>query len=985
MNSLEDEMELIRNNPLYKEPFEAHDYDFFLPDLDSLNTALIGIQKKYEALEGEHSKNVVAILRHLIRDVKTLSHDKILQKVCCVLLKEKYEELKAAEEAARQSDVEIRRKKDILSNKEDELSQRIKNVSVGSDVRRAFDDLFKKFQQVSVSNRQVTEEVIKSNTESLNTFKESSNKSLNDVVESLKTSINDVAESSKSSIDDATESSKKSINELVDSSKASINELAESSKNSMNELAESSKNSVSALANSSNSSLNDVVESSKTSIDEIVQSSKNSMNDLAKSSESSIDNVVKSSTNSMEQLFNSSKKSLDETVEQAKKSIENSKTSIQEGVENIEESIRSTNSVIHEGVKSVTDASTTLVNSIDKVKTSLEEKTKASIDEFVTSAKATISDNVKSSNDEFLTSVKEAIGKAIKTGRASAGKERKIVDQADEIERLLNLVKSQETMISTLSSENHNLKRASDTLLKEKNSTQVQLDEEKNNFSRVTGEKDNLEAEKTTLQAEKALLDTQISTLQNDNKSLREQVSTLTREKSNVEKEVSTLKTRLSEWQNNARTSNLKITALEKSVSNRDLAIKTLENTIIPRDTLSKQLLEKTEMIQQLQKIDYDQMSKGQEAFDETCRRRNNEHLDQLRKSHKTQLAGVEESYRKHFAEYQNYHNELVQKYLNVAKVPVAPCPSCAQHEEKIDSFKRDLLAKDSEIKTLQDQVGTIKDAVTSQTELIELQRILNEDIKSFKKKKEVREKALASMTEDRDKWRNKNRQLSSQHTEELEKLRLELGKPTLELENKVRELDLAAEKLKKDNEKSHNSLINSHGSQMKSKDEEIEKLKSELDSLKKMKPASPISPTATDTSPIRDGSASKKRKNEVYSGSPSSKLVRTWRNYVSEASSIAEGLIPESFSNVNFALSELLACFYSDEAIRVFKEFEKTNNDVWYCLGALLEDGIARSKEIDDDTCTCTACLPSAPADCVQVKSFGSVVTFRVVNTSKM
>ncbi|TGO89475.1 hypothetical protein BPOR_0107g00010 [Botrytis porri] len=567
MNSLEEEMELMRDNPLYKEPFEAHDYDFFLPDLEALNASVIGMQKKYEALEGEHSKNVVAILRHLIRDVKTSSRDKILQKVSCVLLKEKYEQLKAAEEAARKSDLELQLKKDTLSNREQELSQRIKNVSVGSDVQKAFDELLKKFQQVSVSNKEATEEVMKSNPESLNAF-----------MKTLKTSINDVAESSMNS----------------------------------------------------------------------------------------------SSTDSMEQLSNSSKKSIDETFKQAKKSIDDSKISIEEGVKNLDESIRSATSVIDEGVKSVTktitDASITLDSSVDKVKISLEEKTKASIDEFVTSAKATIDDNVKSSNDKFLTSMKEAIGNAIKTGRASA-------------------------------------------------------DAQKTNLARVTGERDTLELEKSTLQAEKALLDTRVSTLQN-------RVLTLSNEKS-------------------------KIAALEKTVINRDEMIKALENTIIPRDNLTQQLLDQSQTIQQLQSIDYEKVLEDQKAIDEAHQKENNNHLDQIRESHIKQLADMENKHARHLEHILNYQNEFVTNLLKVAKVPVAPCPSCAQHEGQIASLKRDRLAKDSEVKILRDQVGTIKGAITSQTELVKLRSTLYEDIMSFKSKKEAREQALASMTKDRDQWRD--------------------------------------------------------------------------------------------------------------------------------------------------------------------------------------------------------------------------------------
>ncbi|KAF7901629.1 uncharacterized protein EAF01_006928 [Botrytis porri] len=577
MNSLEEEMELMRDNPLYKEPFEAHDYDFFLPDLEALNASVIGMQKKYEALEGEHSKNVVAILRHLIRDVKTSSRDKILQKVSCVLLKEKYEQLKAAEEAARKSDLELQLKKDTLSNREQELSQRIKNVSVGSDVQKAFDELLKKFQQVSVSNKEATEEVMKSNPESLNAF-----------MKTLKTSINDVAESSMNS-----------------------------------------------------------------------------------------------------QLSNSSKKSIDETFKQAKKSIDDSKISIEEGVKNLDESIRSATSVIDEGVKSVTktitDASITLDSSVDKVKISLEEKTKASIDEFVTSAKATIDDNVKSSNDKFLTSMKEAIGNAIKTGRASA-----------ESRRYTSY---------------------------EKGSIQVQLDAQKTNLARVTGERDTLELEKSTLQAEKALLDTRVSTLQN-------RVLTLSNEKS-------------------------KIAALEKTVINRDEMIKALENTIIPRDNLTQQLLDQSQTIQQLQSIDYEKVLEDQKAIDEAHQKENNNHLDQIRESHIKQLADMENKHARHLEHILNYQNEFVTNLLKVAKVPVAPCPSCAQHEGQIASLKRDRLAKDSEVKILRDQVGTIKGAITSQTELVKLRSTLYEDIMSFKSKKEAREQALASMTKDRDQWRD--------------------------------------------------------------------------------------------------------------------------------------------------------------------------------------------------------------------------------------
>ncbi|TGO17342.1 hypothetical protein BTUL_0018g00090 [Botrytis tulipae] len=915
MSELQEDVDMM-NDPLLERALDENNYDLLVPNLEELNTLFSGMQSKYESLQAdaEHSGNVVILLRRIMNDVKTLTKDKVLVKKYIEMLNKKYEELKAIEEATKISGQAAQQQKEELSRclmsnneaakkKEKELLVRINNVSVGSDVRKAFNDLLNAFQELSLSNKKTAENVIESNTESMNVLTDFSKASIDKALDSSKASINDVAESLKASINSVAESSKTSINNFAGSSKISFSEVVESSKASIIGVADSSKKSVNGLADSS----------------------KNSMNALTDSSKSSIIKMVESSTASIELLFNSSKKSLDETAEQAKKSIDDSKTSIQKEIENINESIRCANSVIDEGVKSVTktmtDKSTTLVSSVDQVKISLEEKTKASIEEFVTSAKATIGDNVKSSNDDFILSVKEAIGNAIKTGRASAGKERKIVDQADEIERLLDLVKSQETMISTLSSENHSLKRVNDTLINEKNSIQAQLDAEKNNFTRVTGERNLLEADKTTLQAEKTLLDTRVLTLQNDNNSLSEQVSTLTAEKSKVEQGVSTLKTRVSELKNNAYTSSRQITALEKSVSDRDQTIKTLESTIIPHDDLKQQLLEKTDMIQQLQSIDYEKMSEGQEAMNEAYQKENNNHLDKIRDSHQKQLVNLEQYFARHMEKNRNYHNETFDKLLKISKVPVAPCPSCAQHEEKIASFKRDVLAKDSEIKTLRDQVNTIKDAVTSQTELIKLQGTLYEDIKSFKKKKEVREKALASMTEDRDQWREMHQKLSSQQTQELGKLRLELGKPTLELENKVRELNLATEKLKKDNEKVFEDLTNCHKLAIESKEKEIELLKSENESIRKMKPATPVSPTAPEASPISEGSAVKKRNHEIFSGSPQSKFVRAWRKYCSDMFTIADKMVPEGVPNVSVGFCRISQCFVSEECIKTFNE----------------------------------------------------------------
>lgn len=978
MSELQEDVDMM-NDPLLERALDENNYDLLLPNLEELNTLFSGMQSKYESLQAdaEHSGNVVILLRRIMNDVKTLTKDKFLAKKYVEMLNKKYEELKALEkatkisgEAAQQQEEELSRR--IISNneaakkKEEELLTRINNVSVGSDVREAFNDLLNAFQKLSLSNKKTAEKVIESNTESM--------KSLTVF--------------SKESIGKALDSSKASINGVVESSKTSINGLAESSKNSVSELFESSKASINDVAGSSKTSFNKVVESSKASINDVAVSSKKSVNELADSSKSSIIQVVESSTASMEQLFNSSKKTLDETAEQAKKSIDDSKTSIQKKIEDIGESIRSANSVLDEGVKSVTrtitDASTTLVSSVDQVKTSLEEKTKASIDEFVTSAKVTIGDNVKSSNDEFLVSVKEAIRNAIKTGRESAGKERKIVDQADEIERLLDLVKSQETMISTLSSENHSLKRVNGTLLNEKNSIQLQLDAEKNNFARIIGERNLLEADKTTLQAEKALLDTRVSTLQNDNNSLWKQVSTLTDEKLKVEREVSALNTRVSELKTNSHTWSRQMTALEKTISDRDKTIKILESNLIPHDDLKQKLIEKTEMIQQLQSIDYEKMSKVQEAASEAYCEGNNDHLDKIRDSHKKQLENVEKYFTEHLKQYRSYHDKTFDKLLTISKVPVAPCPSCAQHVVQIASFKRNLIAKESEIKALRDHVATIKDAVTSQTELIKLQGTLYEDIKSFKQKKEVREKALASMTEERNQWRDMHQQLSSQQTEELKELRLELGKPTLELENKVRELNLATEKLKKDTEKVHEDLTNSHKLAIESKEKEIELLKSENESIKKMKPATPISPTVPEASPISEGSAGKKRSHEIFSGSPQSKFVRAWRKYCSDMFTIADKMVPEGVPNVSVGFCRISQCFVSEECIKTYNEFENINDNRWFCLSSMLVIGLSRCPKISANNSTCSICK-GGEESCLQLRNFGSVITFRIVASFTM
>ncbi|KAK8904369.1 hypothetical protein QC760_006743 [Botrytis cinerea] len=603
MSELQEDVDMM-NDPLLKKALDENNYELLVPNLEELNTLFSGMKSKYETLQAdaEHSKNVVILLRRIMKDVQTLTKDKVLAKKYIEMLNKKYEELKATEEATKISGETAQQQKEqlsrrILSNdeaakkKENELSVRIKNVSVGSDVRKAFSDLLNAFQELSLSNKETAEKIIESNTESINKVLDLSKASINGVLDSSKTSINDVVESSKASIIGASDSSKASINDVV-------------------------------------------------------KSSKNLLNNLADPSKSSIIEVVKSSTAYMQKLSDSSNQSINETVEHANKSIENSKSSIQQEVKNIEESVKAASSVIDEGVKSVAktinDASNTLVSSMDKVKTSLEEKTKTSIDEFASSAKATVSDNVKLSNDEFLTSVKVAIGKAIKSGRASGGKERKILDQADEIERLLNLVKSHETKISTLSAENENLKKVGDTLLNEKNSMQLQLDAEKSSLTRVTREKNILEVDKTTLQAEKAELDTRISTLKNDYDSVRNQISKLTNDKSKVEQGVSKLKTRVSELMNNLDASNNQNATLMESINIRDQKIETLESSLIPRDDLTKQITEKTQMVEQLQSYNYEKRLEAQKASDEAYQKVNQDYLDEIMKSYENHLNSVE-------------------------------------------------------------------------------------------------------------------------------------------------------------------------------------------------------------------------------------------------------------------------------------------------------------------------------------------------------
>ncbi|KAM0168019.1 hypothetical protein ACHAPF_011415, partial [Botrytis cinerea] len=845
MSELQEDVDMM-NDPLLKKALDENNYELLVPNLEELNTLFSGMKSKYETLQAdaEHSENVVILLRRIMKDVQTLTKDKVLAKKYIEMLNKKYEELKATEEATKISGETAQQQKEqlsrrILSNdeaakkKENELSVRIKNVSVGSDVRKAFSDLLNAFQELSLSNKETAEKIIESNTESINKVLDLSKASINGVLDSSKTSINDVVESSKASIIGASDSSKASINDVV-------------------------------------------------------KSSKNLLNNLADSSKSSIIEVVKSSTAYMQKLSDSSNQSINETVEHANKSIENSKSSIQQEVKNIEESVKAASSVIDEGVKSVAktinDASNTLVSSMDKVKTSLEEKTKTSIDEFASSAKATVSDNVKLSNDEFLTSVKVAIGKAIKSGRASGGKERKILDQADEIERLLNLVKSHETKISTLSAENENLKKVGDTLLNEKNSMQLQLDAEKSSLTRVTREKNILEVDKTTLQAEKAELDTRISTLKNDYDSVRNQISKLTNDKSKVEQGVSKLKTRVSELMNNLDASNNQNATLMESINIRDQKIETLESSLIPRDDLTKQITEKTQMVEQLQSYNYEKRLEAQKASDEAYQKVNQDYLDEIMKSYENHLNS----------------NKFVQGLMNVVTVSKAPCPSCAQHEAENASLKRDLLEKNSKVETLRDQIGTIKEAITSQTELVKLRSTLDEDIKLFKKKKEMREKALVSMTKGRDHWCDMHQRLSTQHSKELKDLELEHSERTLKFENKVRELKLATEKLKEDNAKVHEDLIKSHNLAIESKEKEIKLIASEIDSIKKMKPGTPVSPTVPEASLISEGSATKKRNHEIFSGSPQSKFIRAWHKYCSDMFAIVDKMVPEGVPNVS-------------------------------------------------------------------------------------
>ncbi|KAK6601246.1 hypothetical protein H4I96_06587 [Botrytis cinerea] len=772
MSELQEDVDMM-NDPLLKKALDENNYELLVPNLEELNTLFSGMKSKYETLQAdaEHSENVVILLRRIMKDVQTLTKDKVLAKKYIEMLNKKYEELKATEEATKISGETAQQQKEqlsrrILSNdeaakkKENELSVRIK----------------KRFK-LSLSNKETAEKIIESNTESINKVLDLSKASINGVLDSSKTSINDVVESSKASIIGASDSSKASINDVV-------------------------------------------------------KSSKNLLNNLADSSKSSIIEVVKSSTAYMQKLSDSSNQSINETVEHANKSIENSKSSIQQEVKNIEESVKAASSVIDEGVKSVAktinDASNTLVSSMDKVKTSLEEKTKTSIDEFASSAKATVSDNVKLSNDEFLMSVKVAIGKAIKTGRASGGKERKILDQADEIERLLNLVKSHETKISTLSAENENLKRVGDTLLNEKNSMQLQLDAEKSSLTRVTREKNILEVDKTTLQAEKAELDTRISTLENDYDYARNQ------------------------------------------------------------------------MVEQLQSYNYEKRLEAQKASDEAYQKVNQDYLDEIMKSYENHLNSVEKKHTSHMEKFRDCQNKFVQGLMNVVTVSKAPCPSCAQHEAENASLKRDLLEKNSKVETLRDQIGTIKEAITSQTELVKLRSTLDEDIKLFKKKKEMREKALVSMTKGRDHWCDMHQRLSTQHSKELKDLELEHSERTLKFENKVRELKLATEKLKEDNAKVHEDLIKSHNLAIESKEKEIKLIASEIDSIKKMKPGTPVSPTVPEASLISEGSATKKRNHEIFSGSPQSKFIRAWHKYCSDMFAIVDKMVPEGVPNVS-------------------------------------------------------------------------------------
>ncbi|KAI9645875.1 hypothetical protein NHQ30_005311 [Ciborinia camelliae] len=131
-----------------------------------------------------------------------------------------------------------------------------------------------------------------------------------------------------------------------------------------------------------------------------------------------------------------------------------------------------------------------------------------------------------------------------------------------------------------------------------------------------------------------------------------------------------------------------------------------------------------------------------------------------------------------------------------------------------------------------------------------------------------------------------------------------------------------------------------------------------------------------------------KKRSSAEFSEADQSKSVRSWQNFVAARSSIMQNLIPHGANDNPTAFQEISECFLTGRSTNAFQSFSKINSDSWYCLRGVLSRGLFSCKKIDDRTRRCEICTEadeSSTKNCVQVKSFGSVVTFRIVDTSEM
>lgn len=281
----------------HQQALDEHNYDFFMPALEELNTVFISMKDKYKELEPniEFSTSAACVIRRMMRDIEILTRDKLEAKKCIAMLYKKYEELNMAEKTAKSSTEDAQRK-------EEEFSRLLEENSMGKKTKEAFSSLLESFKTLELSNKSSLGEVMKSSKETMEKLvtvltvdsKTSITGLFKELTDGSKTSITDVAK-------ELTDDSKKSITDVADALQASICTLTSETKIAIGESSRQAKTLVDEGASSITTAIEGFNTSMKTAINEQVRSSsdnfidtiKTTMNSAIKTGEDMANKVTK--------------------------------------------------------------------------------------------------------------------------------------------------------------------------------------------------------------------------------------------------------------------------------------------------------------------------------------------------------------------------------------------------------------------------------------------------------------------------------------------------------------------------------------------------------------------------------------------------------------------------------------------------------------------------------------------------------------------